>query len=83
MFNHFEILPFLLGFFIGVLGILFWKEKPRIIVKYPHPSTVKNVVYRDANGMCYTYSSKEVNCDANEGTLKPYPLQDGAPVSLL
>ncbi len=30
---------------------------------------------KDKNGICYHYTSKEVNCDENEATLKPYPLQ--------
>lgn len=81
MLNHFELLPFLIGFAFGIVGILFWKEKPRIIVKYPHPSTVNNMVYRDPNGICYKYNTKEVNCDANEGTLRPYPLQEGFPLT--
>lgn len=78
MFRHFEILPFLIGFGIGIIGILFWKDKPRIIIKYPHPSNVSKLTYKDPNGICYKYSAAEVNCDANEATLKPYPLQEGA-----
>ena len=77
MLNHFEILPFLAGVLVGIVGLLFWKEKPRVIVKYPHPSTVQNLKYKDPNGVCYKYNAKEVGCDANEGTLKPYPLQEG------
>jgi hypothetical protein len=33
-------------------------------------------VYRDENGICYTYSSKTVECDANEATLRQYPIQN-------
>jgi hypothetical protein len=79
MLNHFEILPFLMGFLIGVVGILFWKDKPHVVVKYPHPKEAKGIVFRDPNGTCYTYKSKEVSCDTNETTLKPYPLQEGLP----
>ncbi len=80
MLNHFEILPFLLGFVVGIAGILLWKPKARVIVKYPHPSNVEQLTYKDPNGVCYTYKAKEVNCDANEDTLKQYPLQEGMPV---
>ncbi len=79
MLNHFEILPFLIGFVIGIVGILFWKQKPAVVIKYPHPNNVKDLVYRDPNGVCYKYNVKEVNCDANEANLKPYPLQEGLP----
>jgi hypothetical protein len=79
MLNHFEILPFLLGIFIGVIGLLFIKDKARVIYKYPHPSNVKDLVYKDPNGVCYRYTSNEVDCDKNEATLKTYPIQEGLP----
>lgn len=79
MIDHFEFLPFLVGFMVGVGGLLFWREKPRVVVKYPHPSNVQGLIYRDPNGMCYKYISKEVDCDKNEATLTPYPLQEGLP----
>lgn len=80
MLNHFEFLPFLVGFAVGVVGILFVKPKPRVIFKYPHPTSVEEVTYKDPNGVCYKYKTNEVSCDANEDTLKPYPLQEGLPV---
>lgn len=79
MLNHFEILPFLIGLFVGVIGLLFIKDKSHVIYKYPHPSNVKDLVYRDPNGVCYTYKANLVDCDKNEGTLKPYPIQEGMP----
>jgi hypothetical protein len=82
MLNHFELLPFLVGFAIGIVGILLWKDKPRIVIKYPHPSNVQQLTYKDPNGICYKYNAKEVKCDANEATLKPYPLQEGAALEL-
>lgn len=80
MFNHFEVLPFLLGFLVGIVGILFWRPKPRVVIKYPHPTNVEQLTYRDSNGVCYSYKVDKVSCDANEATLKPYPLQEGMPM---
>lgn len=80
MVSHFELLPFLIGLAVGIVGILFFKPPPRIIIKYPHPTNVEQSVYKDPNGVCYTYKAKEVQCDANEANLKPYPLQEGMPV---
>ena len=80
MLNHFEIMPFLIGFVVGIVGILIVKPKPRIILKYPHPNNVETLVYKDPNGICYSYKSKEVQCDAHEASLKPYPLQEGMPI---
>lgn len=73
--NHFQILPFLLGIVTGIVMLYFYKPEPVILYKYPHPSNVNGRTYKDKNEVCYHYTSKEVNCDENEGTLKPYPLQ--------
>ncbi len=77
MFKHFEMVPFLVGLGFGIVLLVFWKQKPEVIEAYPHPSNVEKNVYRDPNGVCYKYQSKEVDCDKNEGTLKAYPIQEG------
>jgi hypothetical protein len=75
MFDYFEIKPFLLGLAVGGLLLLFFRPPKDTVYKYPHPKTVEQLVYRDSNKACYTYSVNEVNCDSNESTLKDYPLQ--------
>ena len=45
-----------------------------VIYKYPHPTTVDALVYKDPNGACYKYKVDQVDCDKNERTLKEYPL---------
>ena len=75
MFKHFTLLPFLVGILIGTFVLFFFKSEPVTIMKYPHPSNVDSRTYKDKNGVCYRYTSKEVNCDDNEAALKPYPLQ--------
>ncbi len=77
MFKHFEMVPFLGGLALGLVLLFFWKQKPEVIEAYPHPSNVEKNVYRDPNGVCYKYQSKEVDCDKNEATLKAYPIQNG------
>ena len=44
------------------------------IYKYPHPTTVDALVYKDPNGACYRYKVEQVNCDKNEKNMKEYPL---------
>lgn len=46
-----------------------------VVVKYPNLENAGEVVYRDRNGTCFMYDVKEVNCDAEEDRIKPYPLQ--------
>jgi len=76
LFDFFYILPFSIGLTLGILYIAFGgRGAHEVIYKYPHPTTVDALVYKDPNGACYRYRVQEVNCDANEGKLKEYPLQ--------
>ena len=76
LFDFFYFLPFLIGLIVGFLYIAFGgRGAHEVIYKYPHPTTVDALVYKDPNGACYRYRVQEVNCDANEGKLKEYPLQ--------
>lgn len=75
MLKHFRLLPFLAGAGLGVLMIYFYKVPRTVVNDYPHPQNVNERVYRDTNGVCYKYTAKTVDCDANEGTLRQYPIQ--------
>ena len=75
MLDHFQVFPFVIGIVVGVLMLFFYNPPPTVVYEYPHPHNVNNRVYRDKNNVCYSYTSKEVDCDANEATLKTYPLQ--------
>jgi hypothetical protein len=74
MLKHFRIVPFLAGLAAGYGLFLFYKSEPRVFYEYPHPTNVDTRTYKDKNGVCYSYTSKEVSCDSFEGTLKPYPI---------
>jgi hypothetical protein len=75
LFNFFHIVPFIIGLSLGLLYIIVGgKGVHRTIYKYPHPSTVDALVYKDPNGACYRYKVEQVNCDKNEAKLKEYPL---------
>ena len=75
MLHHFKVVPFAAGLLVGVFLLFFYTAPPSVIYTYPNPKDASTHVYKDKNAACYTYSSKEVSCDANEGTLRPYPLQ--------
>jgi hypothetical protein len=75
MLHHIKLLPFIGGVALGLFLFFFYTTPPLIIYEYPRPNMLDNRIYRDKNAMCYSYTSKEVNCDANESTLRPYPLQ--------
>jgi hypothetical protein len=75
MLKHFKWAPFLAGLVLGGLVLMFYKTAPPVVYDYPHPKNVKDRFYKDKNGVCYQYDAKEVDCNSNEATLKPYPLQ--------
>ena len=73
--GFFHLLPFILGLTVGIVYIaLGGKGAHEVIYKYPHPTTVDALTYRDPNGACYRYKVEQVNCDRNEKKLKEYPL---------
>jgi len=69
----FYYIPFILGIVSGIVLVYFYKEEKVIIYDYPKP--FDNKIYKDKNNTCYQYVTKEVNCNENEKTLKPYPVQ--------
>lgn len=75
MFDHFRFIPFLVGLVAGFVVFLIYKPEKKEIKKYPHPSEATQNIYKDSNNMCYKYTSHEVNCDTNEGTMTDYPIQ--------
>ena len=74
MLKHIMLVPFLAGLAIGFVAIMFIKPEQSVIFKYPTPENCGKVVYKDKNGVCYKYSTKEVDCDKNESKLKDFPL---------
>ena len=74
MLKHIRLVPLIVGIIIGIIGIYFVKPEQSIIYKYPTPENSGKLIYKDKNGLCYKYTSKEVNCDANESRLKDYPI---------
>ena len=74
MIKHIQIIPLLIGIIIGILAVVFVKPEQKIVYKYPTPINCAKTVYKDKNGVCYRYSSKEMDCDKNEARLKNFPL---------
>jgi hypothetical protein len=74
-FGFFHLLPFLIGVAVAVIYIAMGgRGSHEIIYKYPHPTTVDALVYKDPNAACYRYKVEQVDCDKNERKLKEYPL---------
>jgi hypothetical protein len=75
LFKFFHLQPFIFGLAVGISYILMGgRGAHEVIYKYPHPTTVNALVYKDHNGACYRYKVEEVNCNAHQDKLKEYPL---------
>ncbi len=76
MLRHIKLSYLAIGIIIGIIGVYFIKPTQNIIYKYPTPENAGKIIYKDKNGICYKYSSKEVDCDKNVARLKNYPLNN-------
>lgn len=75
VFDFFYYVPFILGIVLGLGYVLLGgRGIHEIIYKYPHPTTVNALIYKDPNGACYRYNVEQVSCVKNEGKLTEYPL---------
>lgn len=75
MLQHFRLIPFVLGLVLGIIGIYWVKPEREVVVKYPTPEKAGSTIYKDKNGVCYKYETRKVDCDANAGRMKNFPLE--------
>jgi hypothetical protein len=74
MLKHIRLIPLIIGLAIGIIIVFFIKPTMNVVNKYPTPETSDKLTYKDKNGVCYKYISKQVDCDKNESRLKDFPL---------
>lgn len=74
MLKHLVWWAFILGIVLGFFGIYYVQPSLTTIFKYPSPDMADKLIYKDKNGVCYKYTTKEVNCDSNESRMKSFPL---------
>jgi hypothetical protein len=74
-FAMFEFFPFLCGLAAGIFFVYILKPAPMVIMKHPNLENTADTIYKDRNGTCFQYSTKEVNCDKAEERIRPFPLQ--------
>lgn len=72
--NKVQFFPLLLSFALGIFIVYVLKPSPIIIMKYPNLENAGKLVYRDRNGTCFMYETKEVDCNKNEGRIRVMPL---------
>jgi len=65
MIKYIESFYFFLSLFIGMFLVYISTPVPDIVIKYPLPDEVDNIIYKDEGDTCYKYNVEEVNCDKN------------------
>ena len=74
-FEKLQLLPLLLGLFIGMFFVYILKPTASVIYKYPTMDNAGKIVYQDRNGVCFKYHADTVDCDKYEGRIVAFPLQ--------
>lgn len=72
--GNIQFFPMLVSFAVGIFIVYILKPSPLIILKYPNLENAGKLIYRDRNGTCFVYEANEVDCNANEKRIKPFPL---------
>jgi hypothetical protein len=67
---------FVVSFSLGMLVVYLSTPPPEVIVKFPSPYNVGNVVYTDKADTCYKYTAKDVACPFDKSLIKPQPIQE-------
>ena len=45
---------------IGFLLVYVLQPKPNIVIRYPTPENLENIIYTDDSGLCYKYEAQEI-----------------------
>lgn len=76
LFEHFKFIPFIIAFIVGLIFITLRKpDDSQRVVKWPHPSNVKDTIYSDKNGLCYKYNMETIDCKTIKEKLKDFPFE--------
>ena len=75
--NNFNFVYFIVSFSIGMLFVYSLKPPKKYFIKFPNPSNIHNVVYKDTNDQCYKYNiEKKRNCEdlGKDISVKHHPI---------
>ena len=74
LFKNIKFFPLLISFAFGIFIVYILKPAPIVIIKYPNIENAGKLIYKDRNGTCFVYETKEVDCDKNESRIRAFPL---------
>jgi hypothetical protein len=71
--------PFVAGLVVGLVALYSHVRLPiDKVPRWPHPSTVGDLVYKDKNGYCFKFETTMVDCEKAKATkegLRSFPYQ--------
>lgn len=67
-------LYFFLSFAIGLFVVYIFTPPPQVVVKFPSPFNVGQVVYKNDNNACFVYKADKVACPRDKALIKEQPL---------
>jgi hypothetical protein len=73
--KYIEPLYFFIALFIGIFFVYISTPVPDIVIKYPTPDNVKELIYKDSAGICYKYNAEEITCPHDRSTIKKMDIQ--------
>jgi hypothetical protein len=74
LFKNIKFFPLLLSFAFGIFIVYILKPAPIVIIKHPNVENAGKIIYKDRNGSCFVYETKEVDCNTNEARIRAFPL---------
>lgn len=74
LFNKIEPIYFIVSFAIGIFLCYISNPKPEVVVKFPSPSSVGSIVYRDKVNNCFVYKADQIDCPLDKSKIRPQPI---------
>lgn len=66
---------FIISFAIGILYIYLSQPTKEVVYRFPNPTNVNHLVYKDKNDGCYKYKLEERNCsELSKDQIKSQPV---------
>jgi len=70
MLDQIRIVYFVIAFSVGIAYVYATSPKPQVVMKFPSPTNIDKVMYKDNSDSCYKYNVEEVKCDDVEDSSK-------------
>jgi len=67
---------FIISLSVGLFIVYVTNPKKEVIYIYPKPDNIDKVQYKDNNGSCFSFNSKEVQCPSDPKDIQEYQIRD-------